>query len=107
MLEEALIPDKSNDEHKEYRMDVIWYHLNQLNNPAAFNFRSRCLFQVACLVLILPNSNAGIERVLSLVNKNKREGSDRNRLDIEGSLSSILAVKLNKPELVQKCYEYI
>ena len=26
MLEEALISDKSSDEHKEYRMDIIWYY---------------------------------------------------------------------------------
>jgi hypothetical protein len=64
-------------------MDVIWYHLRQLKNPVALNIRFRLLFEVARLVLLLPNSNAGIERVFSLVNKNKREGSDRNRLDIE------------------------
>ena len=73
----------------------------------ALNLRFRLLFEVARLVLLLPNSNAGIERVYSLVNKNKREGSDRNRLDIEGSLSSILSVKLERPESVTKCYEFV
>ena len=53
---------------------------------------------------ITPHSNVGIERVFSLVEKNKSAGSDRNRLDIEGSLLSILAVKMERPESQEKCY---
>ena len=86
-------------------MDIIWYHLRQLKSPVASNLRFRLLFEVARLVLLLPNSNAGIERFFSLVNKNR--GSDRNRLDIEGSLSSILSVKLERQESVTKCYEFV
>ena len=56
--------------------------------------------------LVAPHSNTGIERVYALVNKNKSEGSDRYRLDIEGTLSSILAVKLDQPEAFSKCYEF-
>lgn len=106
-LQEAFLSEKSNDDHREYRMDIIWYHLRQLKTPVASNLRFKLLFEVARLALVLPNSNAGIERVFSLVNKNKREGSDRNRLDIEGSLSSILSVKLERPESVTKCYEFV
>ena len=54
--------------------------------------------------MITPHSNAGIERVFSLVNKSKSAGSDRNRLDIEGSLSSIPAVKMERPESQEKYY---
>ena len=67
--------------------------LQNLKSPAGNNYRFRTLFEVALLVLITPHSNAGIERVYSLVNKNRPEGSERNRLDIDASLSSILAVK--------------
>ena len=42
----------------------------------------------------------------SLVNKNKKEGSDRNKLDIEGSLSATLAVKMDQPESFSKCYDF-
>lgn len=80
--------------------------MGQLRNPAASNLRFRYLFEVARIVLLLPNSNAGIERVFSMVNKNKMECSDRNRLDVEKSLSSILTVKLDRPEMVMKCYEF-
>ena len=41
----------------------------------------------------MPHSDAGIEHMYALANKNKADGTDRNRLDIEGFLSSILAVK--------------
>ena len=76
-------------------MDVIWYHIQLLKNPSASNQCFKLLFRVARLMLIIPHSNAGIERIFSLVNKNKSEGSDSKRLDIEGSLSSILSVKLD------------
>ena len=45
VFEEAVIADKSNDDHKEY------YHLSQLKNPAASNFLSS--ISRACLVLLL------------------------------------------------------
>ena len=90
----------------EYRMDTIWYILQEIKSPVGNNYRFRTLFEIAKLVLITPHSNAGIERVYSLVNKNKREGSERNRLDIDGSLSSILAVKLDRPESTLKCFNY-
>ena len=51
-------------------------------------YRFRNLFIVAQLKLITPHSNSGIERVYSLVNDNKNERSDRNRLDNEASMSA-------------------
>ena len=59
-------------------------------------------------MLVTPHLNAGIECVYALVNKNNAEGTNRNRLDIEWSLSlsSILAVKLAQPEAFFKCYDF-
>ena len=68
--------------------------------------RFSLLFKCALVVLLTPHSNASIERVFSLVNKNKSEASNRNQLDIEGSLSSVLAVKLDRPESVSSCLDY-
>ena len=65
------------------------------------------LFRVANIVLIAPHSNAGIERVFSLVNKNKPVGTERNRIDIDGSLASILAVKFDRPESKTHRYDYV
>ena len=92
-LTDAVIQE--NDVADEYSRDVIWYHLFQIKSPIGNNYRFRLLFNVARLVMVAPHSNAGIERVYALVNKNKSEGSDRSRLDIEGTLPSILAVKLD------------
>ena len=64
------------------------------------------MFEVAWIDLTIPQSNDGIELVFSLVNKNRNESSDRNRLDIERSLSLILTVKLERPESKEKCYLY-
>ena len=105
-LDEALIKSEDDKVIKEYRLDVIWYYLQTLKS-ALGSPRFNLLFKVAVIVLVTPHSNAGIERVFSLVNKNKSEGSDRNRLSIEGSLSSILAVKLARPEIYEHCcYKY-
>ena len=82
----------------------MWYHIQQLRCLAGNNLRFELLFKVAKLILITPHSNGGIERVFSLVNNSKSTGSDRNRLDIEGSLSSILAVKVKRPESQEKWY---
>ena len=103
-LTDALIAE--GEDSDEYRMDIIWYHLYQMKSPVGNNFRFHNLFYVARLVLVTPHSNAGIERVYSLVNKNKNETSDRNRLDIERSLSAILAVKMDKSEAFYRCYDF-
>ena len=86
-----------------YRMDTVWYLLQEMKSSVGNNLRIHNLFEVAKIVLITSHSNACIERVYPLVNKNKSEGSERNRLDIDGSLSSTLAVKLDRP----KCYNCI
>ena len=62
------------------------------------------LSKVAKLVLVLPHSNADAERVFSVVglNKTKRPGTvwplnktkTRNCLALEGTLSSILTIKM-------------
>ena len=79
---------------------MVW---QEMKSSVGNNFRFHNLIEVAKIVLITPHSNAGIERVYSLMNKNKSEGSEKNRLDIDGSLSSILAVKLDRPESSFKC----
>lgn len=52
--------------------------------------------------MLIPQLNAGIERVSPLVNKSKNECSDRNRMDSEGTLSTILSVKFEQPESQSK-----
>ena len=85
-------------------MNVIWHQIQQMELPADDNFWFKLFFKVANYLLIAPHSNAGIEQLYSLLNKNKPEGSDRNRMDIDGSLSYILGIKLAQPESACTCY---
>ena len=80
--------------------------LNNHKSPVGNNSRFHLLFQVTKLILITSHSNAGIEKVYSLVNKNKRQGTERNGFDIEGSLSNILVVKFHRSESKFACYNY-
>ena len=50
------------------------------------------LAAVAKLVLVLPHSNADAERVFSVVGLNKTK--TRNSLALDGTLSSIMAIKM-------------
>ena len=60
-LTDALIA--SYEDHDEYRLDTIPYHLYQMKSLIGSNYRFRNLFSVALLVLVTPHSNAGIECV--------------------------------------------
>ena len=86
LIEELLLKDvtleiKNTTEENEiqYRMDAIYHQILKIKSPAGDNFRFKVLFRVANIVFIKPHSNAGIERVYSLINKGKQEVSDRNR----------------------------
>ena len=93
----ALVVD---GETRNHRMDVIWNHLKTVRNTdGGFVFEK--LAQVAILVLTLPHSNAEEERVFSLITKNKTKF--RPNLKLNGTLSSILTIKLANTE---PCHKY-
>ena len=71
-----------------------------MTNPDGIPRFSR-LTRVAKLVLILPHSNASEERIFSMVTKNKT--TFRPNLKLDGTLASILTVKLANPE---PCHTY-
>ena len=73
-----------------FRMDVIWGHLNTTKSAGAPRFY--LLARVALTVLCFPHSNAEEERVFSMIGKNKR--AERSSLQVIGTLSSIMTVKL-------------
>ena len=83
---------------KYHRMDVIWGYLSTMK-AADGEFLFKRLFKVAKLILVLPHSNAGEERVFSMVRKNKTPF--RSSLSMDGTLSSILTVKLADVDAVQ------
>ena len=83
---------------KYYRMDVIWGYLSTMK-AADGQFLFKRLFKVAKLILALPHSKAGEERVFSMLCKNKTPF--RSSLSMDGTLSSILTVKLADVDAVQ------
>ena len=95
--ESALIVDGETHHH---RMDLIWHYLKALRNPNGALVYEK-LATVALLVLTLPYSNAEEEQVFSMVTKNKTKF--RPNLKLDGTLSSILTIKLAKTE---PCHMY-
>ena len=74
----------------DYRMDAVWYLLQEMKSSVGNNYRCHNLFEVAKIVVITSHSNAGIDWVHALVNK-KPEGSERNRLDIDKNTMMLIA----------------
>ena len=52
-------------------MDTICYHISKMKSVVGNNGRLSFLFTCALVVLLTPHSNASIDRVFSLVSKNK------------------------------------
>ena len=88
-----------------HRMDRIWSHISQMKIPGRECARFPNLSPIAMLVLTIPHSNAGEERVFSVIRKIRRD--DRGKLQLEGTLSSLITVTLNLPESkAQPCYAF-
>lgn len=103
LLEKSVIPDMIWKEavvynedtevsNKQYhRMDVVWGYLSGMKNLDG-SLKFGLLSSVAKLVLVIPHSNAGEERVFSLIKQNKTPS--RSSLHVNGTLSSMIQVKL-------------
>ena len=62
-----------------------------MKKPGTNSFEFDLLFKIAEAVMTIPHSNAGEERIFSLINKNKTP--TRSSLKLDGTLSSLIAVK--------------
>ena len=59
-------------------MNTICYHISKMKSVVGNDDRLSFLFTYALVVLLTPHSNASIDRVFSLVSKNKSvRGSQR------------------------------
>ena len=79
-----------------YRVDVLWWYIANLKLCGSSVVRFKHLTKVAEAVLVIPHSNAEEERLFSIVRKNKTDS--RSSLSLDGTLSNILAMKLQYPE---------
>lgn len=110
MLEETDIPDEVwkstlvsvGEDDQYHRMDMVWAHLITQKNRVTGKEQFPRLGKVAQLVLCLPHSNADSERVFSTIGLNKTES--RNRLALDGTLSSIMCIKSSQIEPC--CFKY-
>ena len=83
--------DETPEKNVYYRMDTIWGFISELKKVDS-SPRFKYLSMVAKLVLCIPHSNAGEERVFNLIKLKKTPS--RNSLNPNGTLSSIVKVKL-------------
>ena len=84
-----------------YGMDVLWAYLSTVKDDTTDQPTFSLLSKVAKLVLTLPHSNADEERVFSLIRQNKTDF--RSSLGLDGTLSSILTIKMSCNE---PCYKF-
>ena len=96
----SALTSQQDNEVSQYRIDTLWAYLKTVKYPDGL-LKFEKIARVACVVLTLPHSNAEEERVFSLVTKNKTKF--RPGLKLDGTLSSILTIKLANPE---PCYDY-
>ena len=104
--EAEVVDGKDENENKivHYRFDVLWHYIVKIIVPGACNKRFKLLPQVASLVLVLPHSNAGLERLFIVLRTNKTDM--RPSLKLDGTLSSILTTKIYNPESLDLCYKW-
>jgi hypothetical protein len=98
IMREEDIPDSLKDDLDggPCKVDKLWGYLKDIKKPGTNSFEFDLLFKVANVVLTIPHSNAGEERVFSLINKNKT--SSRSSLGLDGTLSSLITVKTHIEE---------
>lgn len=88
---------KASEASGRLRPDIVWGHLQEVTTLDGRK-RFPWLSKIALLVLIIPHSNAGEERVFSMMKKNLTPL--RPCLDQEETLGSIMTIKmesLNSP----------
>lgn len=85
---------KDDDGGSFHRMDIIWGYLSSVR-LAGGSPKFGALREVAKLVLVIPHSNAGEEMVFSMIRKNKTDF--RNPLSVNGTLSSLITIKMAQP----------
>ncbi|KAM4581644.1 uncharacterized protein V3H82_005782 [Fundulus diaphanus] len=87
--------------NEHHRMDIVWAFLSDVMSGITGTLRFPRLTKVAQLVLCLPHSNADAERNFSLIGHNKTD--TRNKLTLEGTLSSVMCIKMSN---IEPCFKY-
>ena len=83
-----------------FSIDVLWAYIRKIQIIGSSECKFARLSKVATTVLVISHSNAAEERVFSMVCKNKTPF--RPSLGLDGTLSSIITVKLGIEEPCEK-----
>ena len=86
------------NEDDPYQVYVLWRYLRGVKKPGASGCEFDLLFKVEEVVMTIPHSNAGEERIFSLINKNKTPS--RSSMKLDGTLSSIIVIKTHIDDLL-------
>eukprot|EP00795_Rhopilema_esculentum_P011061 gene11061-19920_t len=87
-----------------FRIDVLWSYIADMKITGSNAKRLKFLSKLAEINLIILHSNAELERLFSIVKKNK--SLERSSMKLGGTLSSILAIKTLYPESNTPCYSW-
>ena len=104
--EAEVVDGKDEDGNKivHYRVDMLWYYIASMRLLETSISRFKVLPRIAVIVLVLPHSNASLERLFSIIRKNKTDM--RSSLKLDGTLSSILSMKTHNPESRTLCFKW-
>ena len=86
------------NEDDPHQVDILCGYLKGMKKPGASRCEFDLLFKVAEVMNIIPHSNAGEERIFSLINKNKTPS--RSSMKFDSTLSSIIVVKTHIDDLL-------
>ena len=82
-------------EEDPHRVDILWGYLRGVKKPGTSELAFGLLFSVAEVVMSIPHSNAGEERIFSY---QQNKTPSRSSLKLEGTLSSlIIAITHSNP----------
>ena len=101
--EQAAIRADQSGEVVRYRIDILWYYLNEFKVPGTQKAKYGQVFKLAKVFLTIVHSNAEEESSFSGVRKNMTP--QRANLSLHGTLSSIIAFQLNRAP-GEPCYKY-
>ena len=103
---EAKVVDASVNDQEivHYREDILLWYISQMVIPESSARRFCHLQKVTEVVVLLPHSNAGEERLFSMVPKNKTDS--RPSIKLEGTFSNSLAMKLQYREETSPCFKF-
>ncbi|KAK0146582.1 Protein FAM200B [Merluccius polli] len=85
-----------------FNVEEFWGSMSSTKSKMTGLSQFERLSKIAALVLVLPHSNADAERVFSMVGLNKTK--TRNSLALDGTLSSIMTVKM--AGLETQCFKW-